>query len=324
VKTSIRFVFLGTLLIATGIVMWIVGRHATSQQAPSLRPVLDRATEAKATLDHVGQELAKMSTEDEIALGQSLIAMEMEKNRFPETSPGVRNQDQVYLNAIQGQLVANGGLRRPDISYRVQILEHPAINAFAMPGGFLFVTTGMLDFVKTEAELAAVLAHEMAHVELRHCIERYQYALKARRVGGEGLEAMAHLGTRLMLQGYQDEQEAEADRWGMQIASRAHYHPQGGQWLFTRLQVRYEGAQPAPRKVSDELSFGLMDGLEDLVATHPNLALRISNLGRAMSETDCMPDKVPYYVGQRNCIERLAMPQASYPEEWKQAVMQAP
>lgn len=323
-KSSARNVFLAVVLLGTGLVMVLVGRHETAQQAPSLRPVLDRATETKAAVDHVGQELTRVSTEDEVALGRSLIAMDVERCRFPEEAPANRVADQRYLEAILNRLVAQGGLRRPDIPYRVRLLEHPAINAFAVPGGFIFVTTGMMDFLQTEAEVAAVLGHEMAHVELRHCIERYQYALKARQTGVPGIEEMAQLGTTLMLQGYQDEQEAEADRWGMQLAARAKYHPQGGQWAFRRMKEHFGEVVVVPKRATGEVAFGLMDGLEDLVATHPNLDLRISNLDRALSDTGLLPERGRYYVGRMNREQRKALDAWDLPGEWRQGRFQQP
>ncbi len=173
----------------------------------------------------------------------------------------------------------------------------------------------MLDFAESEAELAAVIAHEMAHVDLRHCIERYQYELKARKLGGEPLEVMMGFGAQLMIQGYQDEQEAEADRWGMQLAARAGYHPQAGMGLFARLMGRW-GGDTQPRTVPDEGVHVLSDAMEALFASHPRPSLRIASLQRALTETGLAPERVPYYLGRQN--RRLLMPwsQWEFQDEW--------
>ena len=294
--------------------MWFVARRPSPQQSPTLRPLLDRATEAKAAVDRVGQELAKVSTQDEIALGRSLIARERERG-FPEGTSVSRGKAQVFLQEVLARLVRAGVPRRDDIPFRIQLVEHGSVNAFALPGGFLFLTTGMMDFADNEAELAAVIAHEMAHVDLRHCIERYQYELKASRLGGEPLEAMASLGTRLMLQGYQDEQESEADRWGMQIATRAGYHPQGGQCLFARLQARWGGDTP-PRTLPGEAIHSLSDAMEDLFSSHPRPSLRIANLERAMPEIGLTPDRTAYYLGIQNKQKLIPRTLTEFPDEF--------
>ncbi len=294
--------------------MWVVARRATPQQAPTLRPVLDRATEAKATVDRVGQELVKVSTQEELALGASLVERELELG-LPRPSGPERIKGQAFVQAVLARLVKSGGPRRTDIPYRAQLIEHGSVNAFALPGGYLYVTTGMLDFVESEAELAAVIAHEMAHVDLRHCIERYQYELQAQKIGGEPLEAMAGLGARLMIQGYQDEQEAEADRWGMQLAARAGYHPQAGQGLFVRLAQRW-GGDTQPRTVPGEGVHVLSDAMEALFASHPRPSLRIASLQRALAETGLAPERIPYYLGRQNRRLLMSWSQWEFQDEW--------
>ncbi|MBK8794617.1 MAG: M48 family metallopeptidase [Holophaga sp.] len=297
-KAGLRTTLLVLVCGATGGMMWFVARRVTPQQAPTFRPLLDRATEAKAAVDRVGQELAKVSTSEEIALGQHLVEQERARG-FPEDVGAARTKAQAYLQGILAMLVNRGEIRRPDIPYHIQLIEHPSINAFALPGGALFVTTGMLDFSENEAELAAVIGHEMAHVDLRHCIEHYQYELRARKLGGAPLEAMASMGAKLMLQGYQDEQEAEADRWGMQIAARAGYHPQAGQCLFARMQAQWGGDTP-PVTLPGEAVHSLSDALEDLFSSHPRPSLRIANLERAQKETALDPERNAYYLGLKN------------------------
>lgn len=312
-KPGARLALLGLVCGAAVAMMWAVARRSSPQQAPTLRPVLDRATETKAAVDRVGQAFAKVSTQEEVALGQSLIERERERG-LPEGAGASRDKEQIFLQDVLARLASAGMPRRTDIPYRIQLIEHRSINAFALPGGRLFMTTGMVDFAENEAELAAVIAHEMAHVDLRHCIERYQYELKTRKLGGEPLAGMATLGTKLMLQGYQDEQEAEADRWGMQIAARAGYHPQGGQVLFTRLMERWGGDVP-PRTLPGEAVHTLSDAMEDLFSSHPRPSLRIANLERAMSETRLDPDGTPYYLGVQNKASLTSRAQREFPDE---------
>jgi len=294
VNSALRITALVGLSLVTLRVMWVVGRQPTAQQSLSLRPVLDRAVEAKAALDRLGQGAFKASDEEEAALGDQLC------QGFALPSDDSEGQ----------------ALRREHrIRYRLQVVDYPAINAFALPGGHLFVTTGMLAALESEAEAAAVIAHEMAHVDLRHCIERYQYELKAQRIGGTPVAAMASLGSRVMLQGFQDEQEGEADRWGMQIAARAGYHPQAGQKLFHRM-LEMQPADRPPRTLPGEAAHSALDALEDIFASHPRLEARIENLERAQGETGLDPERRRYYLGGRNRRELRGRNEVEFPDEW--------
>ena len=201
--------------------------------------------------------------------------------------------------------------------FTVELVENPRINAFALPGGHLYVTTAMLDTLQTEAEAASVLGHEMAHVDLGHCIGRYQYELQAKKLGGEPLGAMASLGAGLMLQGYQDEQELEADRWGMRLAAAAGYHPQAGELLFQRILDR--GSQnPLPNSIPGEAVGAVLDGLEDYFASHPPNAVRIQNLERAIREDRIDVDQGWFYQGKENRKLLQSREQKEFPEEYSQ------
>ena len=307
-NSTLRLTALVGLSLATLGVMWVVGRQPTAQQSLSLRPVLDRAVEAKAALDRLGQGAFQASDEEELALGDQLcqgFSLSLHDS-----------EGQAWLQGVLQRLEGLGALRREHrIRYRLQVVDYPAINAFALPGGHLFVTTGMLAVLESEAEAAAVIAHEMAHVDLRHCIERYQYELKAQRVGGSPVAAMASLGSRVMLQGFQDEQEGEADRWGMQIAARAGYPPQAGQKLFHRM-LEMQPADLVPRTLPGEVAHSALDALEDIFASHPRLEARIENLERAQGETGLDPERRRYYLGGRNRRELRGRNEVEFPEEW--------
>ena len=315
---SRRHLLLGLLVAAVLGVMVLIGRHPTPQQAISLRPALDRATETKAAVERLGEGTFKASDPEERVLGVQLEGFLL--NEWG-TSISADYPGRTWLQAIALRLQAGGGLRRGAVfSYSVTLLESPAVNAFSLPGGRLFVTTGMLRFLETEAEAAALLGHEMAHVDLRHCIERYQYELKARRLGGAPLAAMAGMGFRLMLQGYQDEQEAEADRWGMQLAARAGYHPQAAQCLFARLA----SPQNSPRTLPAEALNTTVDSLQDLLASHPDPSARIISLEIAMRECGLDPERQRYYLGIRNRQELRSRSEQEYSEEWVQHRLMVP
>lgn len=149
---------------------------------------------------------------------------------------------QDYVGFI-GQRLAAVSDRR-DIAYTFQVLDTPLVNAFAAPGGFIYVTTGLLVLAGDEAELAVVLGHEIGHVAARHAAQRLQAA-----VGISTLAALADLEQKsntfqtvvgvalgLAFQAYSRENEYESDYLGAVYAARLGYDPGGVESFFKKLQ----------------------------------------------------------------------------------------
>jgi len=139
--------------------------------------------------------------------------------------------------------------------YHLQVLDTNEVNAFAAPGGFLFVTKGLLKLVKSEDELACVLAHEVAHVAKRHGLKTIQTSRLTSAFTVLGSEAaksytpqqMNQLTTafegavedvvnKLVVNGYSRDKEYEADRFGAQYARDAHYDPGALKTFLARLE----------------------------------------------------------------------------------------
>jgi len=147
----------------------------------------------------------------------------------------------VYDDTELGAYVAGIGLRviqasrKPDAPYRLTILDSPVLNAFALPGGYIYVTRGLLALVNSEAELAAVLGHEVAHVTARHGAHRHTQGIGAGIVAGvlaavlnnEVANQLAELGWRAWLSKYNRTQEYEADKLGVETLYRAGYDAHG-------------------------------------------------------------------------------------------------
>ncbi|MCM2279220.1 MAG: M48 family metalloprotease [Oligoflexia bacterium] len=155
-----------------------------------------------------------------------------------------------YLNLVGNTVAAKAN--RPELAYRFGILKSEEINAFATPGGYIFVTMGLLREVRSEDELAGVLGHEIAHVTERHM---YKEIMPKREVSaGETLSRMlsrggADLGfsigkivnqgiETLLEKGLGQEKEHEADQGGSLLCAAAGYDPLALQTFLTRLQSR--------------------------------------------------------------------------------------
>ena len=144
-----------------------------------------------------------------------------------------------YVTEI-GNRVAQVG-DRPDLEYQFFIIDSPEINAFALPGGYVYVNRGLINFLNSEAELAGVLAHEVAHITARHAVQQHAsnaLARTAAQVGGlvtavitssgyvgSQISSIASIWARAGLSGFGREHELEADRLGAEYLRDAGYDP---------------------------------------------------------------------------------------------------
>jgi predicted Zn-dependent protease len=300
---------LGALLLCSGAAV-LVCLVDTPRQDASARVATDQVTEARRAVDRVGKVATRISPAEEMQLGQA-IAARIEATQTTDASP-----DGAYVSAVLERLVSHGRLQRPAIRYAVRVLRMPVINAYAVPGGRLYVTTGLLAFVESEAELASILGHEIAHVDRRHCIERIQYRLAAEKVLGSGFAALVDLGTRLWTVGFSRLEELEADRQGTLIAHRAGYHPSAGLRLFRRLLALRGGQGRAPESIPAELRAVLGTALAEYLGSHPTETERLALHDEALAEAGVDLDTERTYLGRRNLRERTPMSRRVYDEEW--------
>lgn len=122
---------------------------------------------------------------------------------------------------------------RPDGPYRVTVLDSPVVNAFALPGGYVYVTRGLMALANDEAELAGVIGHEIGHVNARHSAQRQTAAMGTSLlgavlgavVGSDAINQIVGLGGQGLLASYSREQEYEADMLGVRYLAQAGYDP---------------------------------------------------------------------------------------------------
>ena len=165
---------------------------------------------------------------------------------------------------------------RPDLKYEVTILNSPAVNAFALPTGQLYVTRGLIALANDNSELASVLAHEMAHVIARHAAIREDQARQAALVNRVAtdllsdpqLGALALAKSKIALASFSRAQEFEADGIGVGISARAGFDPYGAERFLTSMgqnaHLRAQRASIDPRA-------------PDFLSSHPATPERITN-----------------------------------------------
>jgi predicted Zn-dependent protease len=183
---------------------------------------------------------------------------------------------QPLVEKIVNRLVAAS--ERPDIKYKVTILNSQAINAFALPNGHLYVTRGLIALANDEAELASVMAHEMGHVIARHAAIREEQAEQAaivRQVVGEVISdprmgALALAQSKLTMASFSRAQEFEADGIGVGISARAGFDPFGAARMLTDLQRNSDLASGATAPTEPQFA--------DYLSSHPATPDRVKKV----------------------------------------------
>ena len=184
---------------------------------------------------------------------------------------------QRYVNDVGHWLALQ--TERPDLPWQFAVLDDNDVNAFASPGGYIFITKGLLMNMKSEAELAGVLAHEISHVLRKHhltaikkgarseLMTEFTAAAVKEKGGNPNLVKLANAGTELYARGLDKEDEFEADRMGVVIAARAGYDPYGLPAVLQTLQTLN----------AKDSKLALM------FKTHPALADRLDLLDKVMA-----------------------------------------
>ncbi len=215
-----------------------------------------------------------MSEEQEIAAGQ-------------QNDVEVRREMGVYSDRAVEDYISDLGMRlarvseRPNLPWHFTVVDVPAINAFALPGGYIYVTRGILPFLDDESQLAGVLGHEIGHVTARHAAQQYSksagaelgmilgsiFVPQARPFG-----QLAESGLGLLFLKNSRDDEAQADQLGVKYAARAGWDPAGVPRMLTTLG-RIEEA-------SDN------KGVPNWLATHPAPEDRVQRVQTAVQQAE--------------------------------------
>lgn len=210
------------------------------------------------------------SQEDEIAIGRQIAG------NLLGAAPLVKDKAlQQYVNNV-GRWIARQS-ERPDLPWHFGVIQSDDINAFSIPGGYVYVTRGLYRLLANEADLAGVLGHEIGHVVRKHHLQLLQQTrllslgseLLAKQVGeNEQVRSLIGSGAEVVARSLDQQSEFEADRMGVVLAARAGYDPFG----------LPEVLQNIGRAAKDENAVAL------LFKTHPLPDARLDQLGRAMAD----------------------------------------
>ncbi|WP_456370249.1 M48 family metalloprotease [Thermodesulfatator atlanticus] len=214
---------------------------------------------------------ALMSHEDEAKLGQKVLET-LQKQGVLLDDPEIVG----YVQDVGERIIAHIGPHY--FPFKFYVVKDPSLNAFAVPGGMIFVNTGLLEEIDREDELAGVLAHELAHVQARHLAKRIEKLTRLNLAtvavtiaglllgGGQAGQAVAVTSSALAMTkalSYSRADEEEADRLGFQYLTAAGYDPRGFVEVFNKI-VRHRWL--------------LSSTTPSYLLTHPGTAERISYL----------------------------------------------
>ena len=245
--------------------------------------------QALDSLKTVAEANRDVGEKDEIALGGQMAATLL------GTAPLVRNPAlQKYVNDVGRWLALQS--ERPDLPWHFGVMDDEGVNAFSTPGGYVLITKGLLKKLDNEAELAGVLAHEIAHVTQKHYLKAMKNSATFGAVSGLAANAMQKNGDQktqvlanivkgskeLYARGLDKGDEYEADRMGMVIAARAGYTPFGLPEVLHILERENPGdpgvallfkTHPMPEERLKSLDLAAGDKLDPL-ADNPSLEAR--------------------------------------------------
>jgi predicted Zn-dependent protease len=232
---------------------------------------------------------AAMTIKEEEALSKEFLRMLSDRFQ-PVRDPAVAG----YVSAVGRRILKE--IDNPPFSFRFYVLDEPADNAFAAPAGQIFIFRGLFDLMETEADLAGILAHEIAHVTCRHISRNVERAKTINLLAMAGMIAGAFLGAggaakvgqamtvgsaaagQSMALAYSREDEMQADQLGVRYLTGAGYHPAGLMKTLKRLR--------------DNRWFG-PDEIPTYLMTHPAVEERIAFLGTWIEANDIAVEKTP-------------------------------
>jgi len=219
------------------------------------------------------RELSLMSEAQEIELGRQMDAQ-------------VREEMGVYSDPALQRYVQDVGMRlarasdRPNLPWQFAVVDSPAVNAFALPGGFIYLTRGILPFLDNEAQLAGVLGHEIGHVTARHSAQQYSKATSA-SIGltllsifvpeAQPYSGLAENAFGLLFLKHGRDAERQADSLGAEYAARTGWDPSGVAGMLNTL-ARLEDAS------------GSRKGVPNWLSTHPAPADRVEHVQAAVAQ----------------------------------------
>lgn len=277
-------VFAAVLMIA-GTALYYAQRRKHAD-AVSANALVDVAADWQRDLSRVPLRVTRISDRQAQYIGDELSrhCESAESAKGPEARATERYIDQV------GGHIAKHAIRK--LPYRFHVVaDANLMNAFALPGGHIFVGQGLLDRMTSEDELAFVLGHEIEHIDHHHAVERVQIEARLKQLNLDLLAEIAQVPISLWQVGYSKDEEMEADREGLRLAVAASYSARGATNLLERWTQFHREYVIHAKTPTEELSQLAIDSLTGYFRTHPLPSERLSQVNEVIAQDHLPVDK---------------------------------
>ncbi len=214
------------------------------------------------------------SEESEISLGKKY-----HQQIISQTPPLANRKLQQYVQSVGNEIAANS--HRSHLQFTFTVLDSPDVNAFALPGGYIYINRGLLVYLQTEAQLAGVLAHEVGHVTARHGVQQETYGslldLVTRAAelseGNQQVVALGGVVGKAVISGYGRDMELQADELGAEYLALTGYDPKAMVEVIGVLKMREEFSRLRQMDLGSSAS-----NYHGLFASHPSNDARLNQI----------------------------------------------
>jgi predicted Zn-dependent protease len=287
-----RMLALAIILVIAGGSLYFA-QHRKRQDVVSVNAVVDAAADWQRDLTRAPMQFTRISDEQETRIGDELAQQYVSAQPAQTAEMAAMER---YVSEVGGRVAAHAKRR---LAFRFHLIPNvDMMNAFALPGGHVFIGQGLLDQMTSEDELAFVLGHEIEHIDHYHAAERVQIEARLNKLNLDVVAAVAQIPISLWQAGYSKEQEFEADREGLRLASAAGYSPRGAVNMlqrWTKLRSEYVIHAETP---TGELSQLAIEGLGGYFRTHPLPSERLEQANDVIAQDHLPLDRPlkPFHV----------------------------
>ena len=258
---------------------WSVWRPVEVQVSPAALLYFIGDTERE--LSRLPVSVTRLSDQEEIDIGNRLAryySLDSSRNLPPEQARQAKVVAD-YLSHVGGSVAARAHRKLP---YRFHyIRDMDFVNAFALPGGHVYIGAGLVALMDTEDELAAVLGHEIEHIDHYHCAERVQLEARLRKIP---LGELLAIPATVFEAGYSKDQELEADREGTRLAVWAGYSPLGAIRTFETFERLDQEYVRRARSPQEELSMLAAQTIGGYFRSHPPTSERVEQIRKLIAD----------------------------------------